>query len=207
MKQSFSNRLMKVSQRSSLDACAANCLWMFLQVMGLLPVQKELLKSLRLDELVKTKLKSHSVRGIRQAAGTREWRPYALLSHHAHVSIIWSASSRNCRHTHISQHAVLASSLLYLLFFAFHFVRYWDVNPAIPREFATSQPQYKHDCLADQLMAKWGINHSVEEPKQATTAAKAATAKPAKEEYDEQYQQELEILKQERAEVWKGPVF
>ena len=56
-------------------------------------------------------------------------------------------------------------------------------------------------------MAKWGINHSVEEPKQATTAAKAATAKPAKEEYDEQYQQELEILRQERAEVWKCPVF
>ena len=50
-------------------------------------------------------------------------------------------------------------------------------------------------------MLKWGVDHPEEESKQSAAAGKAAISKPVKEEYDEQYQQELEILKQERAEV------
>ena len=42
------------------------------QVLGLLPVQKELLMSSQIEVLLQTKLKSHPMRAIRQAAGKAE---------------------------------------------------------------------------------------------------------------------------------------
>ena len=50
-------------------------------------------------------------------------------------------------------------------------------------------------------MTKWDIGCSEEKPQQSAAVSKAATSKPAREQYDEQYQQELGILKQERAEA------
>ena len=57
---------------------------MLQQVMGLLPVQKELLKSSKIEELIKTKLKSHPMRAIRQAAGKA-----VLRIHRSHFKLSW----------------------------------------------------------------------------------------------------------------------
>ena len=55
--------------------------------------------------------------------------------------------------------------------------------------------------FADVLMTKWGLSHAGENPQSNNAAAKAALSKPAEEVYDAEYQQELETLRQERAEV------
>ncbi len=54
---------------------------------------------------------------------------------------------------------------------------------------------------ADHLLTKWGIEHPAEQPLPSAANSKVPVSKPVKEEYDAEYQQELEILRQERAEV------
>lgn len=169
----------------------------FGQVLGLLPVQKDILKSSRIEELLKTKLVSHPMKGIRQAAGKYAWITCALwlcfnfLPISSFSNPVSKAAFCKCKSCH-------EQCFTCLLNFS------WPWNGlALCTAHEKSRNAIRKPYLfaAERLSTKWGIEYSVQDSPQAAAAVKAAPAKPAKEEYDEQYQQELEILRQERAEV------